>query len=136
LRTFEKDGLAAIFDHTLDRIDYLYQRLQASPYLKPVHEPDLNLLCFDLKEEVEAALGIQNNQQREAFIEATREELDNGYEGEGGYFFSSTDLPGDDGQRHYVWRACIMHPHTTDEIVESAVTGLEKIIAAKLGLSN
>jgi hypothetical protein len=81
-------------------------------------------------------LGIQDNQQREAFIEAARQELDCGCEGEGGYFFSSTDLQGDDGQRRYVWRACIMHPRTTDEIVEAAVSGLEKIIEAKLNINN
>jgi len=52
--------------------------------------------------------------------------------GEGGYFFSSTNLPDDNGNRQWVYRSCIMHPRTTNPIIDDAVSGLEAIIEERI----
>lgn len=52
--------------------------------------------------------------------------------GEGGYFFSATDLPDDEGNREWVYRSCIMHPRTTNSTIDNAVAGLEAIIEQRL----
>jgi glutamate/tyrosine decarboxylase-like PLP-dependent enzyme len=142
LRTLGMEGLSTVYDLTLDRTARLYQRVQESPHLEPVHKPELNLLCFGLSREAEARLGITDRNEekekakRKEFIERTRLKLDNNIEGEGGYFFSATDLPldpgGENAPTRYVWRACIMNPRTTDQIVDAAVAGLEELIEAEI----
>ncbi len=130
LRTLGLDGLGVIYDLTIDRVNYLYSRLKKSPYLMPVHKPDLNLLCFALNSKTKNKLGITSEEQEIGFIRKSRRRLDNNIKGEGGYFFSETILPS--SKRICVWRACIMHPRTTNEIINQAVTDLEKIIEENL----
>lgn len=137
-RTLGDEGLAVVYDLTIDRAEHLYQKVTESPYLKPIHKTNLNLLCFTLTDRAEVQLGITNNTEREQFIEETRKRLDENIERGGGYFFSSTDLSLDEkdesGRRrtHYVWRACIMNPRTTDIIIEEAIIALEQIIEEKI----
>jgi glutamate/tyrosine decarboxylase-like PLP-dependent enzyme len=148
LRTLGNEGLKTVFDLSLDRIEYLYDRVRKSDFLMPLHVPEINVLCFALKPELVNKLGLTNLRDIEKFIDETRYELDNGVrggEGKGGYFFSSTSLPVSTGegfvgytdpadhlQKVPVYRGVIMNPRTTDGIVEDAVTGLEKIIAKRL----
>lgn len=132
LRTLGKEGLGVIYDLTLDRTTHLYNRISQSKYLSPRHEPELNMLCFRLTSETVAKLGIEKSEARQNFINSTREELDNGIKGEGGYFFSATDLPDDEGNREWVYRSCIMHPRTTNSTIDNAVAGLEAIIEQRL----
>jgi len=137
LRTLGLPGLQIIYDLTLDRIDYLYERLSQSELLMPLYKPDINLLCFTLRPEVASALRIDmtvkdGKESLVQFIDKTRMVLDHNCEGKGGYFFSSTDLPLGEGKSVGVYRACIMNPHTTDAIVDEAVTNLESIISARL----
>lgn len=131
-RTLGREGLSTIYDLTLDRTLHLYDRINQSRYLFPRHEPDLNMLCFTLTEESQVQLGIEDNEALGEFIDSTREELDKGIRGEGGYFFSSTDLPDDNGNKRWVYRACIMHPRTTDSIIDDAISGLETIIENRI----
>lgn len=131
-KTLGREGLSTIYDLTLDRTLHLYDRLSQSPYLRAMHEPDLNMLCFALKHETITELGITDPEARESFILSTRTELDNDIKGEGGYFFSQTELPDDYGNREWVYRACIMHPRTTDSIIDNAISGLEAIIEERI----
>lgn len=131
-RTLGRDGLATIYDLTLDRTLHLHDRINQSSYLEPKHEPEINLLCFALTQETKTQLGIEDKETLRGFINDTREELDNGIRGEGGYFFSATELPDDNGNTEWVYRACIMHPRTTDTIVDDAVSGLETIINQRI----
>lgn len=148
LRTLGNEGLKTVFDLSLDRIEYLYDRVDKSDFLMPLHTPEINVLCFGLKPNVVTQLGFNSLKDIEKFIDETRYELDNGVrggEGKGRYFFSSTSLPvsagegfagykdpGDQLQKVPVYRGVIMNPRTTDAIVEEAVTGLEKIIKKRL----
>lgn len=132
LRTLGQSGLATIYDLTLDRTSHLYERLSQSLYLEPRHELDLNLLCFGLKPTVISNLGIQNQDELGEFVNSTRNELDKGIKREGGFFFSATKLPDDLGDARWVYRACIMHPRTTDSIINDAVSRLEEIIEQRL----
>ncbi len=177
LRTLGTEGLGILYDLTLDRTQHLYQRLSSSKYLAPIHIPDLNLLCFTLRDEIVEALGITRNDKPskpmrehlekqgifvreedtlQEFIETTRRELDNDIQREGGYFFSGTNLPLDtnseveeidengnptgknksERNRKYAYRACIMHPRTTNEIIDNAVQALEVIIESKIREKN
>lgn len=132
--TFGVTGLQTLFDSTLERIAYLYDRLKnQSRYLEPVHKPDLNVLCFTLKAHVRSQLGLmENDDALRDFINVTRNNLDNGKTGAGGYFFSATNLLTDEGDYIWVWRACIMNPRTTDELIHAAISRLEREIKSIL----
>ncbi len=136
LRTLRLGGLATIYDLTLDRTRHLYNRISQSQYLVSIHEPDLNMLCFTLNAETKTRLGIVNNDELDNFINSTRRELDKDVKGEGGFFFSATNLPDDSGIRTRVYRSCIMHPRTTDSIINDAVSGLESIIEQRIEASH
>jgi len=126
-------GLKTLFDYTLDRIVHLYNRLNASKYLAPIHKPELNLLCFTLRPDIRQQLGLLNNDEAlRDFINVTRNHLDEGKIGTGGYFFSATNLLTDEGDYIWVWRACIMHPRTTDTIIDEAISRLEQIIKSAI----
>ena len=137
LETMYPEKLTTIYDLTLDRIQYLYKKLNRSEILRPYHEPELNLLCFTLKDEVLQKLGLDKySQEFHNFITKTRLVLDNKIEGEGGYYFSETDLPDesqdDPKKKVWTWRACIMNPWTTDEIIDEAIDNLEILISKEL----
>ncbi len=148
LRTLGPEGLTTVLDLSLDRIEHLFEVLCDSELLAPVHNPELNILCFGLKPVIARRLGLTSLDQIAAFIDETRTELDNGIRGnggEGGYFFSSTKLPVSIGEgfaggyrdkdgsvKIPVYRAVIMNPYTTNKIIDDAVAGLEKIIKKRL----
>lgn len=133
-KTLGPEGLAVIYDLTLDRASYLHERVGKSPYLEPSHEAELNMLCFTLNEETRRRLRISPD-MLETFIDNTREELDKGMRGEGGYYFSSTTLPNlrdSESPKIGVFRSCIMHPRTTNAILDEAISGLETIIEDRI----
>ncbi len=135
LRTLGLEGLGTVYNITLDRIEHLNEILKKSKILVPVHEPDINLLCFRIRPELETKYGV-NAKKRKEIVEATRIALDNGVTGESGYFFSSTDfsLPNHEGTAEStdVWRACLMNPRTTNETLDKAVAALEQLVLEKL----
>jgi len=133
LETLGEKGLATIYDLTLDRTEHLHQRLLASSVFKPYHDPELNLLCFILKDEILTELGLDKHSRKFMdFIEKTRLILDNNIEAEGGYYFSQTDLidesQNDPTKKAWTWRACIMNPWTTDKIIDAAIDNLEMLV--------
>lgn len=132
LRTLGQEGLSTVYDLTLDRTNHLFDRLAQSQHLVPLHEPDLNLLCFTLTPRAMNQLNIKDNEALRRFIGITRRELDNDIKGKGGYFFSETNLPTDEGEELGVYRACILNPRTTDDIIDDAVSGLEEIIQRRI----
>ncbi|EKD89320.1 MAG: hypothetical protein ACD_34C00118G0001 [uncultured bacterium] len=138
LDTLGTEGLAVVYDMNIERTRFLYQRVRASEWLVPMHKPDLNLLCFALSDQAEELLGITNNKARKEYINQLRTDLDDQIQGEGGFFFSATDLPldgmDDEGKplSRFVFRSCIMHPRTTDKIVSDAVAALEKLIQERI----
>jgi glutamate/tyrosine decarboxylase-like PLP-dependent enzyme len=148
-------GLKDILDITLDRIHYLHSRLNKSKYLKPFHEPDVNVLCFTLRSDVEDRLGFPTdrtgrNSAREEFLETVRRKLntdDNNrwIEDKSSFFFSSTNLSLDEEDveatekageetrvKHYVLRAVLMNPRTTNAILDEAIGKLETIIEEEI----
>jgi glutamate decarboxylase len=128
LRVLGKDGLRVVYDFTLDRIHHLYERIKASPYLEPLHRPDLNLLCFTLKPKIMIKLDIDDNEKLGLFVNKYRVLLDKKTNGKGGYFFSATNLPVDERRTIWTWRSCIMNPRSTDEVIDEAIESLEKLI--------
>jgi|GEM_PF-1379067 len=138
--TLGKDGLAIIYDITLDRIDHLYEKLKSSEFLSPFpdKDPDLNLLCFRLKPEIQYALRLTDNKKLIEFINKSRLWLDKNIERNGGYYLSNTELKLDNYDPENsetllpVWRAVIMNPRTTDVILDEAVNVLEGYIKEKL----
>ena len=142
LRALGFDGLSTIYDLSLDRIEYLYQRISDSDFLTPLYHPEINVLCFTLKHEVMGEMGITSNEELQNTIDELRNELDNGVKGKGGYLFSSTGLPCSDEMTPFrtnpgmgvlpVFRSVLMHPRTTNIILNDAVSGLEELI--RLGL--
>lgn len=134
-RTLGKEGMATILNLTLDRINYLYKRIEneeKSPYLMPLHKPDLALLCFKIRDNIKTQLNLHSTQMTHEFITRTRTELDKGIVGEGGYFFSETEIENDKGKREWVYRACVMSERTTNDILDDAVDGLEAIIKREI----
>ncbi len=132
LRTLGLDGLATLYNLNLDRVEYLWKVVEKSPVLLNLFYPEMNLLCFGIKTEIISKLGINSVKGVKEFIDTTREELDNGVQRYGGHFFSATELPLEDGTKAPVYRACIMHPRTTNETIDNAITGLERVIYSHL----
>lgn len=132
MRTLGMEGYRTIFNLTLDRIGHLHERLLKSDILYPLHEPDLNLLCFGLNEKVQKGLGIEDNDTLGRYVNTTRERLDKGITGQGGYHFSTTNLPGDNGSEKWVFRACLMNPRTTNRTIDDAIGQLEDDIKGDL----
>ena len=151
LRLLGKEGLKAIYDYTIERTHYLYQRIEESSVFSNLHKPELNLLCFQLKNFSEIYKKYFNNDKDRyrVFVNETREELDKNIINDGGYFLSTTDLPIDYNidsdyflfekniSQSYeslpaCWRACIMHPRTSDEILDKAIGNLELLVETKL----
>ncbi len=135
--TIGKEGLAVLYDLALERIGELKDRLDASKYFRPYHDPELNLLCFTLRDEILKKLGLDGHSEEfHQLITETRLVLDGGIVRDGGYYFSETDLP-DEGQKDkkkkfWTWRACIMNPKTTTEIINAAVDNLELLIEDRI----
>jgi len=132
LRSLGQEGLETIYNLTLKNIDYLYDRLEASDILEPLHEPELNLLCFTLREEIVNQLGLRDNTQLKQYIDDTRLELDNHLIHPGGYYFSSCNLPLGPKEEIAAYRASPMHPRTTPQILNNAIAELENMIASHL----
>lgn len=142
LRALGKEGLATVYDLSLDRAEYLYQRVSDSDFLVPLFYPELNILCFTLNRETMDAMGISSNEQLQSVIDELRYELDHGVRREGGYFFSSTGLPCSNEMSTFpaepgkgsmpVFRAVLMHPRTTNEILNEAISGLEELIKKRI----
>lgn len=129
LRTLGRKGLATLYDLTLDRTEHLYKKIEESKYFDAVHKPDLNLLCFTLSSDVRRKLKITTDEAWLRFITDSRTKLDKNIIGKGGYFFSETVLPTDIKDKTMpVYRACILHPRTTNKIIDNAVNALETII--------
>ncbi|MFZ2153149.1 MAG: pyridoxal-dependent decarboxylase [Microgenomates group bacterium] len=130
--TLGREGLQTSFDMALDRINHLHARLKESTYLRPFHDPELNLLCFTLRDDVLAKLNLDGHSEAfHCFITKTRHVLDNDFQNPGGYYFSETDLLDETDTKErklWTWRACIMNPWTTDGILDDAVDNLEKLI--------
>jgi aromatic-L-amino-acid/L-tryptophan decarboxylase len=132
IRSLGFEGYKTIYDLTLDRISHLHERLSQSDILYPLHEPDINLLCFGLQKEIQAALGLENNDELGRYVNTSRENLDKGITGQGGYHFSTTKLPLGNKLHEWVFRACIMNPRTTNGIIDSAIDELEENIRGDL----
>jgi glutamate/tyrosine decarboxylase-like PLP-dependent enzyme len=128
LRILGKEGLRVVYDFTLDRIHHLFERIKASPYLEPLHRPELNLLCFTLKPKIMRKLNLNDNEKLGLFINNCRVLLDKKTNGKGGYFFSATNLPVDESNTIWTWRSCIMNPRSTDKVIDEAIESLEKLI--------
>jgi len=138
LRTLGLEGLTTVYDITLDRIEYLNDRLNRSKILMPIHEPDVNLQCFRIRPDVEHLFGVNDNSRRSDIVEKSRiDDVDKGLRGKGGFFFSSTDfdLPNYYGkiEQTAVWRACLMNPRTSNKILDQAVAELESSVLKRLG---
>lgn len=131
LRCMGKDGLATLYNMNLDRTEHLCERVEQSEVLTNLYYPELNLLCFGIQAQAIARLGIKSGSELKKFIDNSRVKLDNGIRGQGGYFFSAAILPLEDGTCVPVYRACIMNPRTTNNIVDQAVSGLENIICSE-----
>jgi glutamate decarboxylase len=132
IQSMEAPEFKALFDHTLNNVEYLYDRLLVSPVLMPIHTPDLNVLCFTVRTDICEELGITTHEELMAIIEKAKGRLNN----EEGYFFSATNLPIDEsvqtlepGASHLpVFRAVLMHPRTKEEQIDKAIELLEEII--------
>lgn len=128
IRSLGFEGYKIIYDLTINRINYLFDRLSKSNYLHPLYKPDINLLCFGLNKDIQKSLGIDNNDRLGEYINFSRMRLDNNIIGKGGYHFSTTDLPLDVNTSEWVFRACIMNPRTTNMTIDSAIGQLEENI--------
>jgi glutamate/tyrosine decarboxylase-like PLP-dependent enzyme len=51
-RLLNEDGIRTILDHTLDLTETLYSNIITSPYLRPLHQPELNTLLVGLRPEL------------------------------------------------------------------------------------
>lgn len=131
MRALGKEGLSTLYDLTLDRIDYLYNRIENSEVLVPMHKPDLNLLCFTLSANACDRLKIGDADNLKKVMDEIKNELDKKIQGLGGYFFSTSPLPMPDGSTWPVFRACVMNPRTTDRTLNNAIAELEKMIAER-----
>lgn len=134
IKSLGLNGYETIYNLTLDRISYLYKRLSKSDFLHPLHEPDINLLCFGLNKDVQKGLRINDNETLGRYINASRERLDKGIIGKGGYHFSTTNLPLGSNSYEWVYRACIMNPRTTNQTIDSAIGQLEDDIRHDLSM--
>jgi glutamate/tyrosine decarboxylase-like PLP-dependent enzyme len=126
-RSLGKEGLATLYDMTLDRVEHLYDVVEKSPLLENLYYPELNLLCFTISPEAAVGMRLNTVDELSTAIDEIRKDLDEGIKGEGGYFFSATPLPLPDGQLVPVFRACLMNPRTTNADLDNAIKGLEKI---------
>ena len=134
IRALSTEQWKALLDHSLVNIESLYDRLLVSPVLMPVHEPELNILCFTLRPEFCQAHGIVRNNELKKLINQTAASLWT----ETGYFFSTTNLPVDSSiscletksNHQYVYRAVPMHPRTEQEHLDEAIGMLEQRIMA------
>lgn len=76
-------------------------------------------------------ISIGDKKQGKKFFTETRVALDKGIEGRGGHYFSGAYLPLDGGSKVWVYRSCPMSPRTTNEVLDEAVSGLEKEISSR-----
>lgn len=128
--------LQALYDHTLNNIEYMYDRLEDSSILMPIHTPDLNVLCFTLRPEFRREIGVETFEQLHKVVKDSRQALDSEY----GFFFSATDLDIDDSvepvnpgdPKIWVFRAVLMHPRTEPHHIDEAIAGLEDILEGYL----
>ena len=97
------------------------------------------MLCFSIRPEFLRHRGINTNEQLTQLIEDSRKKLDNNPDGRS-FFFSSTALPVDDSIQTFedkssvqpVYRAVLMHPHTTSLEIDESIENLEKILQGNI----
>lgn len=136
VQSLSSEEFKALFDHTLNNIEYLFERLSKSKILEPIHKPDLNVLCFTIRPDVCKKMGITTNAQLLELIESSRKRLNDDF----GFFFSATNLPVDqsvktlerDSDSQPVFRAVLMHPRTERDHINQSIDLLEKIITNKI----
>jgi len=129
LRTLGESGLGIIYDLSIDRVQHLYEKVNKYPdILFPLYKPQLNLLCFSLSIGAREKLHLFSDDDLKAYVNRIKDLLDNSIVREGGYYFSTTELPLSLKESLWVWRACIMNPRTTNKIVDDAIENLVSIV--------
>lgn len=115
IKLLEKDGIAALLDHTLDLAQFAYTRVGESKVLRPLHYPDLNTLLVGLKE------GLVPKGAYNQVVELAQKRADIR-----GYYVSTNDEV-DHGRSAF--RFVPTHPFTTVKDVDEVVSALEEEIS-------
>ena len=112
IQLLSREGLASLLNHTLDLVEYGYQRVKESEVLRPVHVPEINTMLIGLRERARLS-------ERE--VNLIQERLYNNH----GYYISCNGEV-DDGRPAF--RFVPTHPFTTTDDVERMISALEKEI--------
>jgi len=114
IKLLERDGIAALLDHTLDLAQFAHRRISSSEILRPLHYPDLNTLLVGLRN-TSWDLGKYNH-----VISKAQEMSDmRGY-------YVSTNNDVDNGRAAF--RFVPTHPFTTIKDVDEVISSLEEEI--------
>lgn len=114
IKLLEKEGIAALLDHTLDLAQFAYDRVQKSNILRPLHYPDLNTLLVGLNNDLVSESTYNH------VVEMAQKRAD-----ARGYYVSTNDEV-DHGKSAF--RFVPTHPFTTVEDVSDVITVLEEEI--------
>jgi glutamate/tyrosine decarboxylase-like PLP-dependent enzyme len=116
LQLLGDEGLAVLLDHTIDLTYYAYDRVNDSKYFRPLYTPELNTLLIGLDKRFHIETETYNT-----LLESIRNSTDRQ-----GFYISLNEKV---EQNLSALRLVIMHPHTTQEDVDTFITMLEKELA-------
>ena len=130
IKLLGKEGLATIMNHTLDLAEYAYKRISSSEYLRPLHEPQLNTVLMSLSPEFKTKLracGLTDVQIESVVCGMEKTYFDVMKPGKHYLAVNGGVDPDPLADKPFSgFRYIGMHPYTTEQNVEDAITDLEE----------
>jgi glutamate/tyrosine decarboxylase-like PLP-dependent enzyme len=144
IKLFGAEGIKSMLNHTLDLADVAFNRVCQSKVLRPLYKPELNTLLMGLTMEFKEKLrakgltdeAVSDNivGNRDKNIVGIEEEVYGRMKPGDSYIAinSKTDLDPITNYKFPAFRYIGMHPYTTTEDVEKAISDLEKTLETRM----
>jgi len=123
IQLLDKEGIAALLNHTLELTKVADEKVKGSWWLTPLHNPETNTLLVGFK-----APGGLSIEQHKRVMDRARARL----EKEHGYYISTDDRQIFPDGRPQAYRFVFMHPYTTNAHVEEMIRLLDQKIEEEI----
>lgn len=130
------EGIASLLNHTLDLVDFAYEKISKSETFRPLYKPELNTLLIGLKDNFKnewRSKGLTDDQIDKEIRDMEDEDFGRMAPGDSYVAINSaTDLDKTTNFKFSVFRYLGTHPFTTTADVEVILSNLEITLRKRL----